>query len=87
MAGTPFAPELVDKLLDKLSSDDKFRAVFEQDPESALVELGAPKQFNFGPCLRPKKLASKDEIKRTRDLVRNKLLGIGNHEVHCLEAV
>ena len=32
--------ELVDKLLDKLSSDNEFRAVFQKSPRIALAYLG-----------------------------------------------
>jgi putative modified peptide len=35
-----FTREFADKLLDKLSSDDAFRAHFKKDPRAALKELG-----------------------------------------------
>ena len=35
-----FSPEVADKLLDKLSSDDEFRALFEKNPRAALRQLG-----------------------------------------------
>jgi putative modified peptide len=35
-----FSPELADKLLDKLSSDDAFRAAFDHNPRAALKQLG-----------------------------------------------
>jgi putative modified peptide len=84
MAGTPLTTELVDKLLDKLGSDDKFRTEFGQDPEAAMHSLGAPKSFTCGPCLRPKALVAKEEIRKTRETIKNALLGKGGHEVHCL---
>jgi putative modified peptide len=44
MVGKGNGPKLdrktVNSLLDKLSTDDDFRALFESDPESALAELG-----------------------------------------------
>jgi putative modified peptide len=91
MAGTPLAPDLVDELLHKLGSDDQFRAAFADDPEAAVGGLGAAGSqkagpLKLGPCLRPVKLASKDEIQRTRATIRETLLGKGSHEVHCLEA-
>ena len=35
-----FSPEFADKLLDKLSSDDKFRTAFDHNPRAALKQLG-----------------------------------------------
>lgn len=35
-----FSPEVADKLLDKLSSDDDFRALFERNPRAALRQVG-----------------------------------------------
>ena len=40
MAGTKLQPELVDRLLDKLGSDDQFRSAFSRDPKSALQSIG-----------------------------------------------
>ena len=37
---TPLAPEVADRLLDLLSSDDKFRDLFVRDPVSALLRVG-----------------------------------------------
>ena len=35
-----FSPEVADKLLDKLSTDDDFRDFFEKDPSAALQQVG-----------------------------------------------
>lgn len=86
MPGTRFTPELVDKLLDKLSTDDKFRKEFERDPHAALVTLGASPSFEVGGCLKPKHLAAKEVIHRTRAKIRDVLLGTESHEIFCLEA-
>lgn len=34
--------ELVKRLLDALASDDQFRALFEKEPATALIQLGYP---------------------------------------------
>jgi putative modified peptide len=89
MAGkpdTPLTPQLVEKLLEKLGHDDKFREVFEHDPEAAIRDLGFRGPFVAGACLRPTRLASKDEIRRSHAIIRDALLGQGHHEVFCLEA-
>jgi putative modified peptide len=84
MAPTRLTPELVDKLLDKLGSDDHFREQFRRDPHAAMVKLGAAPDSKFGLCLRPSQLAPKKEIQETRALLRNKLLGTDGQEVQCL---
>ena len=73
MAGT-LTPEVADKLLDKLSSDDKFRDLFAKDPDAALAQVGhkAPKSGKTA-CVRCKKLADKDAIKKSRDALRTLL--------------
>jgi putative modified peptide len=76
MAGTPFTPELVDKLLDKLGSDDKFRADFQKNPDAAMSQLGAPADFKCGPCVKAAPLASKKEIRQTREIIKHGLLGL-----------
>ena len=86
MADSTFTPNLVDKLLDKLSTDDRYREEFIQDPGKALEQLGAPANFSCGPCMRPKNLASKEQIAKTRAALRAQLLGNSSHNVHTLEA-
>lgn len=73
--------ELVDKLLDKLSSDNEFRAVFLKSPRIALAYLGHEAAMNAGPSdkgvwlgAQCKQLASPDAIKASRDALRLQLL-------------
>ena len=84
-----FSPQLVDKLLDKLSKDDDFRSEFENDPYAALASLG----YEGDPAQRgvegvdpvvcciglSAKLASKEEIKRGRDKLREQLTSAPFH--------
>jgi len=86
MAGTKLQPELVDKLLDKLGSDDHFRSAFTKDPKAALQSIGASADVQCGGCMSPKQLASKDQFKRSRGKFRDAMLGQSSHEVFNLEA-
>ena len=73
--------EIVDKLLDKLSSDNEFRNVFLKSPRIALAYLGHEGATNASPndqgvwtgsqC---KQLASPEAIKASRDALRLQLL-------------
>ena len=74
------SPEIVDKLLDKLSSDDEFRAVFQKSPRIALAYLGHEDASNAGPNdqgawsgLKCEKLASAEAIKGSRDELHRQL--------------
>ena len=83
-----FSREFADKLLDKLSTDDKFRAAFQKDPRSALQQLGyeTPKDevgaegsdpvLCLGDGL---SLASKEDIAAARDRLRGQLSGSAFH--------
>ncbi len=69
-----FSDELIDKLLDKLSSDDEFRAVFQRSPRIAVAYLGHEGASNAGPDdqgawsgLKCEKLVSAKAIKASRD--------------------
>lgn len=73
--------QLVDKLLDKLSSDNEFRAVFQKNPRVALAYLGheASTTANITEkgawtCMQCKQLASPEAIKASRDELRKQLL-------------
>jgi putative modified peptide len=79
-------PEQVDKLLEKLSSDDQFREDFKKDPEAALGQLGAAANPQRHGCWPVKRLASKDEIGRTREKLKEKLLGLNVMAPECLGA-
>jgi putative modified peptide len=71
----------VDTLLDKLSSDDDFRGLFQASPRRALASLGhdaaaSAKENDVGAwtCMTTAPLASKQEIAASRQLLRNQLL-------------
>jgi len=70
----------VDALLDKLGSDDEFRALFQKDPRQALAAVGdatsAGKANATGAwmCMGVRQLASKESIQASRDLLRRQLL-------------
>jgi putative modified peptide len=88
MAGTPLAPELVDKLLQKLGSDNKFRAAFRRDPEAVMIRLGAPAGFEKGnwDCMNARRLASKEAIRTARAIIRDARLRLYDQAPQCLEA-
>lgn len=86
MPGTKLAPNLVDKLLDKLGTDDTFRSSFSKDPKAALHSLGAPADLVCGGCMSPKKLASKEQIQQARAKYRSALMGESSHLIFNLEA-
>lgn len=72
--------EIVDKLLDKLSGDDEFRAVFLRSPRIALAYLGHEAAMSASPndkgtwsCFHCKQLASPEAIKASRDVLRLQL--------------
>ncbi len=92
-------PHVVDTLLDKLSSDDDFRDLFQRDPGEALETLGyAPntdavmgftedvKPASAGPCLSVDKLASKEAIAAARARLRIELMAPLSNHVHILNA-
>ena len=79
-----FSREVADTLLDKLSSDDKFRDLFERNPHAALHQIGhdTPRDqvgiAGSDPvmCLTGASgLASKEQIGATRSLLQEQLTG------------
>jgi len=84
-AKSAFSLELVDRLLDKLGSDDVFRALFAKDPNEAMRRIGAPADFQCGACLVERPLASKEQIQRTRQRAMETLLGETAHLIFSLE--
>lgn len=72
--------DTVDTLLDKLSSDDDFRAQFQKNPRQALAAAGhAPARDatvtdGAWACMDVKQLASKEAIRASRDALRTQLL-------------
>jgi putative modified peptide len=73
--------ELVDKLLDKLTRDNEFRAVFQKSPRIALAYLGhdaaayaSDTDKGAWACMHCTELASPAVIKKSRDALRKQLL-------------
>jgi putative modified peptide len=73
--------ELVDKLLDKLTRDNEFRAVFQKSPRIALAYLGhdaaayaSDTDKGAWACMHCIELASPAVIKKSRDALRKQLL-------------
>lgn len=66
-------PNLVDTLLDLLSSDDAFRDQFSADPAAALQSLGAT-DVSLAPCMEVETLASKETIAAARNELRDHLI-------------
>ncbi len=81
--------DTVDALLDKLATDDGFRALFQKDPRAALAQVGdkasADRAVTEGAwsCLAVGELASKETIKATRDSLRKQLVSAqaGQHPI------
>ncbi|WP_372017462.1 NHLP-related RiPP peptide [Pseudoxanthomonas sp. 10H] len=82
-APAPLAPEVADRLLDLLASDDDFRDLFARDPAAALVKAGydpgaAEDLKLLHSRLKVGGLASKDAIASARDEIRSSLTsGLG----------
>lgn len=71
MAINTLTPQIVDALLDKLSNDDPFRALFATDPHTALEALGYRHPAD---CMRVQTLASKEDIQAAQTELREQLL-------------
>lgn len=71
--------ETAAKLLDKLASDDDFRALFQKDPRQALAQVGhAPAadpsvKEGVWHCMSVSNLADKKAIAASRDTLRKQL--------------
>jgi len=72
--------KVVDALLDKLSTDDDFRAKFAADPRSVLASLGDEEAKSAAPgargawaCLAVTTLASKEQIAASREEISKQL--------------
>jgi putative modified peptide len=91
-----FSSEVADKLLDKLSSDQKFRDLFEKNPRAALKSVGHETPdanrdsrgedpvmcCNLG----PKGLASMDAIRAGREKMKAALVSTQQHTIFSLSA-
>ena len=84
----PLDPQIANRLLDLLSTDDSFRARFQHDPRAALYEIGyeSPMPAKMTACgamptivpetlidCRVENLASKEVIAAARDEIRTML--------------
>jgi putative modified peptide len=72
-----FTGEFVDRLLDKLGSDEDFRTRFQADPKAAVESLGhkpSAEDARDLMCLKCVELASTDQIKAAKADLRKQLL-------------
>lgn len=79
MAAEKLSAELVAELLEKLSSDDDFRAIFEKSPAAALAKLGySPREASASAalCLQVVSLASKEQIRASRAELQSALSAV-----------
>lgn len=74
-----------DALLDKLSSDDEFRALLLSDPDTALKQIGAPPELVdcFRKC---KKLADPNTLRASRAAIQQQLGTTLSANIHDLRA-
>lgn len=94
----PLQPHVADKLLDLLSTDDKFRSAFKADPAAALAQVGHPNAEQHAGkasiaegetfyCMTADQLAPKEEIMQARDELKSYLTSYTDHQViFCFEA-
>lgn len=86
----PLSPEQANALLDRLSTDDKYRALFSSDPGAALGQLpgapGLPADCEPGMCLRPTQLADKQAIAEAREKILQGLVAMQPYLPKLLEA-
>lgn len=84
-ATTKLTVAQVDMLLDKLCSDDAFRARLLSDPVSALNQIGAPVQL--AECFRMcEKLAEPETLKASRAAIQRQLGMTLSANIHDLRA-
>jgi putative modified peptide len=74
MAQDPLPAKVVDQLLEKLSSDDAFRALFTRSPTAALESLGFTPTARQVECCGTTRLADKETIKATQAEMRENLI-------------
>ncbi|MGY1426248.1 NHLP-related RiPP peptide [Lysobacter sp. A289] len=85
----PMDPSVADKLLELLSTDDEFRALFKQDAEKALNQAGYFLPAGASPlrCTQVDHLASKHEVAESREALKSHLTAAGPLTViFCFEA-
>ena len=88
MAAPPIGAKVVDRLLDLLSTDDAFRALFQTDTYQALLQAGYVPPAGFDGnhvspalCLHTTRLASKQKIQSERGKLTHVLNGVVNFAV------
>lgn len=84
----PLEPQVADRLLDLLCTDNEFRRLFKKSPEDALRHLGCslPEGTRLE-CLSAGRLASKNEVAIARDALRTYLTSrLAPTNPHCFEA-
>ncbi|MDX1555849.1 MAG: NHLP-related RiPP peptide [Xanthomonadales bacterium] len=87
-AHPPLEPQVADRLLDLLSSDNSFRRLFKRDPHAALKEVG----HELSPettltCMSVNRIATKQEIDAAREQIKSQITAQGMYNVpHCFEA-
>lgn len=83
-AHPPFDRVVADNLLSRLEDDDAFREMFTRDPEEALRAVGhtdPAAALQGASCMRVSRLASKEEIRASRELLQQDLTSTGAHTV------
>ncbi|MBK0056031.1 MULTISPECIES: NHLP-related RiPP peptide [unclassified Stenotrophomonas] len=81
MPRSVLSPEIVQSLLEKLSSDDAFRSAFAVDPAKALIALGADADCVDG-CQTPlASLGDKEEFAQAAALMTERLAATGPFKV------
>lgn len=82
----PLTPQIAERLLHLLSTDDEFRDRFKSDPTTTLMSLGhaVSSEAICGPV---RNLASKDEFANSREELKSCLVRTGIFtRPHCFEA-
>lgn len=86
-------PEVADRLLQLLATDDAFRELFKGDRHAALVQAGLDadpsrlRETSGLPCLVVDRLASKSDIAAAREALKAHLMSDASHtNPHAFEA-
>ena len=83
-------PHIADKLLDRLSNDDDFRAYFQKDARGALSFLGydeptgTPSNDSALACMRCESMPDKKAFAQSRDAFRSQLSSQSNQFIFKL---
>lgn len=89
MADYTFTPEQANALLDKLTNDAAYRALFQKDKRAAFAQLPGsptpPAGIESGCCLDPKELAPPEQLKATRDALFGTLTSKVQFLPHLIE--